>query len=84
MAALPHELVEVDLGLGIPARGQHNQSRGAERRQEGAVPVAGVLAQAGQQRPEQRDQLAVRDRDLVPERDMVQADVAHLVAEDEP
>jgi hypothetical protein len=68
----------------VPAGGEQNQPGRAGRGQVGAMPVAGVFPQARQRRPKQRDRLRVGARYLVPQRNVVQPDVAHLVAEDEP
>jgi uncharacterized protein (DUF2252 family) len=80
---LPDELVDVHDVLGVPTGRQKHQAGRSQWRQVGALPVARVLTQAGESRAEQRDPLGVRDGDLVPQRDVVQADVAQLVTEDE-
>jgi hypothetical protein len=69
--ALFQQLVDADVVLGVPARGEQDQPGRAGGGEVGAVAVAGVLAKPGQRGPEERNPLRLGHRDLVPERDVV-------------
>jgi len=84
VASLAGQFTDPHVIGGVPAGGQQDQAKLALRLERRAVPVARVLAQPGQRRSQDRDQLRVAKHQVVPQRHVMEPDVPDLVTEDEP